>query len=78
MARLEDSRTQQNSERTLTRKVTGMLKSGSRNHGVTGRYHVMFGHLKDPVDVADKMAVEAGYEVGDHIEYEMTVRRKAE
>ena len=38
----------------------------------------MFGHLKDPVDTADKMAVEAGYKAGDWIEYTITVPRKAE
>ena len=63
---------------TLTRKVTGMLKRGSRRPHVMDGFHVDFRYNARDLDtVADMMAVEAGYNIGDNIEYMITVKRKS-
>ena len=65
-------------EETLTRKITGMLRSGSRRPNVEGGYHVDFRHnARDLEALADRMAVEAGYKPGDNIKYRITIPRKS-
>lgn len=66
------------SEETLTRKITGMLKRGSRRTHVMDGFHVDFRYqAKNLEDVVARMAVEAGYNIGDNIKYMITVERKS-
>ena len=66
------------SEETLTRKITGILKRGSRRPHVMDGCHVDFKYNARDLDATiDRMATEAGYKIGDNVRYEITVRRKA-
>lgn len=65
-------------EETLTRRITGMLKSGSRRSHVMDGFHVDFRYqARNLEDTVARMAVEAGYNLGDNIEYMVTLKRKS-
>lgn len=65
-------------EETLTRRITGMLRSGSRRPHVMDGFHVDFRYqARNLEDTVARMAVEAGYKPGDNIEYRITIPRKS-
>ncbi len=64
-------------EETLTKKVGGTLRTGSRKYYVLDGCHIIFDSCLDFNLTADELAAEAGYAIGDRVEYEITIRRKS-